>query len=262
MAEHLNNPEQTVNKFHLYWQIPYPEPVEAACWGAISIYLSRIIRETRPDSEIRRLRILDMDCGNGRRASAAQAYGTCHGATADMAAIEAARRRYPNLQFFEGAAADVARRSDFMPYDVALISNIIEKEPTENRIPAIEQICALVRPGGHVILKLPRGELFDKYKSKYGVADAQYPWPRRNELKKAFAKYNFRCVATERVPVSETPITFFEKTLQRRWLKRMVANAPALAPPVRMLRSLYGLFDIIVFRNCGTENGKDELIYL
>lgn len=251
-----------LNRFHLYWQTPYPEPVEAACWGVVSMYLSRILRETRLDSEIRRLRILDTDCGNGRRAQSAQAYGTCHGATTDSACLEAARRRYPGIQFFEGTAADVVRRSDFIPYDIVLISNVIEKEPPENRSRSIEQICALVRPGGHIILTSPRGELFNKYKNKYGTAAATHRWPSRIELTKGFAEYNFQCVAAERVTVSETPLTFLEKTLQRRWLKRLAANVPQLAPPVRMLRALYGLFDVIIFRDCNTKNEKDGLIYL
>jgi 2-polyprenyl-3-methyl-5-hydroxy-6-metoxy-1,4-benzoquinol methylase len=104
-------------------------------------------------------RILDAGCGRGWLTRLASMFGDAEGCEPVPEAVAIARQHFANLQFHALTPGQLRLQPDFAPFDVVISSEVIEHIPTDLQPEFLQDLHGCVRPGGHLILTTPRGEL-------------------------------------------------------------------------------------------------------
>lgn len=191
-----------------YWSTPFPNPDEAARWGKICLFLSRITHVTGQDVS-QGLRILDVGCGRGWLTNLAGIYGYCEGIDPVEEVVMAARRLFPGKAFFVGAMSDMLKRLEFEPYDVVIASEVIEHVQEKDCF--IGQLRRCIRRGGHIILSTPRGECFRQWKHLgYGPQPIE-EWIAEKELERLCVRQGLIRRGHERVYLDLPKMSFLHR---------------------------------------------------
>jgi SAM-dependent methyltransferase len=178
------------------YSTPYPNPDEASRWAKLCGFLSRIPNPEKHGAG-QSLRILDVGCGRGWLTYSAHVWGQCDGVDPSPGAIEQARKYFPHLRFYTGTAANVVDSLGFRPYDVALVSEVIEHVADKDSF--VIELKRCLRPQGHVLLTTPRGILLRKYLRGYGSARQPVEaWISEGKLRGLFEHHGFTSVAHDR----------------------------------------------------------------
>ncbi|MBA5868777.1 MAG: glycosyltransferase [Nitrospira sp. CR2.1] len=203
------------------WSTPEPNPDEAARWSKIASFLEYVLRQTRREEPNRTLRILDVGCGRGWLTNLATAYGTCEGIEPVAGVVEHARRMFPHIRFEAGTPESVLQRPDFVPYDVALCSEVIEHVPHAQKPAFVNQLARLLTPDGHLILTTPRGDVWEDWRR---IAPPNQPvedWVTEAQLGELLTKGGFQHLGLERIPIEVPSLRYIpsatahdERTLQ------------------------------------------------
>jgi GT2 family glycosyltransferase/glycosyltransferase involved in cell wall biosynthesis/SAM-dependent methyltransferase len=183
------------------WSTPHPNHDESSRWTKIAAFLEYILRHVRQKEPNRQLRILDVGCGRGWLTNLAAGYGTCEGIEPVAGVIDWARKLFPHLRFEVGTAETVLRRSDFVPYDIVLTSEVIEHVPHGQKETFLAQLAQLLTPDGYLILTTPRGEMWEQWKT---IAPPNQPvedWVTEDQLRALFQSQGFMELGLERIHV-------------------------------------------------------------
>lgn len=109
--------------------------------------------------DIRGMRVLDIGCGSGRILKGFDDAGAsvALGVDLDSEAVEVARRAGLNVEL--GDVADLGDRlAKSAPFDVVIMTHIIEHLPRDSVSAMLMTIRNLLRPGGCVLISTPNGQ--------------------------------------------------------------------------------------------------------
>jgi GT2 family glycosyltransferase/SAM-dependent methyltransferase/thioredoxin-like negative regulator of GroEL len=206
------SPADHTDKFyeHLFidtphWSTPHPNPDEAARWSKIAGFLE-MIRRAEGNAP---LRIAEIGCGRGWLTNLVSTYyGSCEGVEPVAGVIERARQLFPALRFTVGTAATLLEQPDFKPYDVVISSEVIEHVPHGEQAEFVRSLRALLKPGGHVVLTTPRGDVWEQWRR---IAPPNQPvedWLTEEQLRALWEGEGLQCVGLERVSVEVPTLRF------------------------------------------------------
>jgi SAM-dependent methyltransferase len=122
-----------------------------SCWGMerTGVILTELARQ-RIDSP----NILDLGCGTGWLSNILSNYGAVTGIELSVEAIEAAKERFPQVNFVSGDffAVDFDDKFDFV-----IASEVLEH--FEDQESLIDKIATVLKPGGMLVITTPNGLL-------------------------------------------------------------------------------------------------------
>ncbi|CUQ67235.1 glycosyltransferase [Candidatus Nitrospira inopinata] len=172
-----------------------------ARWVEVATFLEQILREIRRNDPNRPLRILDVGCGSGWLTDRVSMYGSCEGVDPDPLAIADARRQFPHLRFEACEAGRLPPSLKTASYDIVLCSRMLEGIRQEMRDAICKQLTRLLKPNGHLILTMRRGEIWEQW-SKAGLPSNQAEtWMTEAQVSELVAAHGFRPIQVERLYV-------------------------------------------------------------
>lgn len=138
--------------------------------------ISRVLKLELKRTEGRKLTILDFGCGGGWLSKRLSEFGTVTGLDLADKAIEAAKTRYPGIEFICLNASSTETTAFLQrKFDVIVSSEVIEHVTDKQNY--IDNMLSLLSPGGLVILTTPNGQFKDAWfvpervKSKQPIED-------------------------------------------------------------------------------------------
>jgi SAM-dependent methyltransferase len=110
--------------------------------------------------------VIDVGCGTGANAAAFAHHYRCVGIDVSQEAIEAAKKRFPGVEFICGAAPDalgeLAGRADLF-----MVSDVIEHIADE--VGFVSDLVAAMRPGAFLLVTVPADpELWSQHDESFG----------------------------------------------------------------------------------------------
>lgn len=137
------------------------------------------------------LEVCDLGCGTGWLANMLRILGNVTGVELSDAGVEAAKVRYPGIDF---TAADLLTWRPDKTFDVVVSSEVIE-HLTEKKA-FVETIDTILRPGGWVVLTTPNRDVKAPWDASNQSGQILEDWINSNELQALFAKYEIVCHKT------------------------------------------------------------------
>ncbi|MBI3536261.1 MAG: methyltransferase domain-containing protein [Chloroflexi bacterium] len=174
----------------------YPTRNECTRLGKICEYLSEIAWRRGNPAELE-ARILDLGCGRGWLTPLLAVYGASEGIDPIAAVIEQARRHHPATKFRVGTAHDVLRDPAFRPYDVVIVSEVIEHVPYAQQDYFMQEIRALIAPNGFAIITTPRREWIAEWQRAGLIWQPVEDWLTDSELQTLFTRNGFTLIREE-----------------------------------------------------------------
>lgn len=198
------------------YSTPYPNVEESRRWAKIGEFLSRITAGAESFSGDR-LRILDVGCGRGWMTKLASIFGQCEGIDPVAGVVDYAKRLFPDLTLRSGTVDDLIGSPGFSPYDVILCSEVLEHVQDQDAFVASLHDC--LRPGGHLIVTTPRGELFAKYHASGYDEQPVEAWITERDLEALFFRHGFRAIHRDRVYDDLPKLSFLHRLATSRKLE-------------------------------------------
>jgi len=198
------------------YSTPYPNLEESRRWARMGEILSGIAARN-PRAAQEGLRILDVGCGRGWMTRLASVYGRCDGIDPVGGVIDYARSLFPEQTFIHGTLDELVRSPEFAPYDAILCSEVLEHVVDKDAFAALLHRCT--RPGGHVILTTPRGELYARYRSSGYDEQPVEAWITERQLEALFARHGFRRALHDRVHDDLPKLSFLHRVAASRSLE-------------------------------------------
>lgn len=188
-----------------HWSTPHPNPDEAARWSKIAGFLE-LIRRSNNNAP---LRVAEIGCGRGWLTNLISTYyGSCEGVEPVAGVVARARELFPSLRFSAGTAETLLNRPDFVPYDVVISSEVIEHVPRDEQGAFLRSLFKLLKPGGHLVLSTPRGDVWEEWKK---IAPPNQPiedWLSEDQLGSLCEAAGFQPFGLERVHVEVPTLRF------------------------------------------------------
>jgi len=116
----------------------------------------QFIRKYTPGVE---LALLELGCGKGFLTEAISKFGQATGIDFAAKTIEQNKQRSPHLEFVWGDITDPLLPQHLIQYDVVVSSEVIEHIEIAKRAQFLQNVDALLRPGGVVILTTPNKDV-------------------------------------------------------------------------------------------------------
>ena len=159
--------------------------------------LAPSINEDRP------LRILDFGCGTGWLGASLTDLGDVTGIDLAPAAVEHARREFPDVQFIAGGFSDAPPTG---PFDLIISSEVIAH--VADHAEYIQRVAELLRPGGIFLLMTQNGFVWRR-SSELEPASAGMirHWPRLRDLRKMLAASGFSEISVRLCSRRETAVS-------------------------------------------------------
>lgn len=205
------------------WSAREPNCDEAARWSAIERLLQTL---PQPAGNI-----VDVGCGRGWLTALAAKYGHVRGIEPVTEVARHASRLFPGLHFDSTPLHSLPSEPGFVPFDVVLCSEVIEHVPYREQPDFIQQIRAVLRPGGWVILTTPRREMFDRWRwlrnwlpaRLRAEPDQPVEDPlTEHEVRALLSKSGFRIEAHSRAYVRFRALSPANAILGIRWLESLL----------------------------------------
>jgi len=188
-----------------HWSTPHPNADEAARWSKIAGFLE-MIRRAGGNTP---LRVAEIGCGRGWLTHLVSTYyGTCEGVEPVAGVVDRARELFPSLRFTAGTAQTLLDRPDFTPYDVVISSEVIEHVPRGEQGAFLRRLRELVKPGGHILLTTPRGDVWEQWRQ---IAPPNQPiedWLTERQLQSLWEAEGMEYLGLERVYVEVPTLRF------------------------------------------------------
>lgn len=187
--------------------------------------LSRLTEILRQLSVVRSLRpreileVCDLGCGTGWLANQLRIMGNVTGVELSPQAVEAAKRRFPGVEFI---ASDITTWRPEKSFDIVISSEVLEHLVEKNAF--VATIDHVLRPGGWLVLTTPNGLVKRSWdKGGGGVEQIVEDWVTPKDLRLLFRHY--------RLLHQSTFFVDFAYVDKFRWL-----SAPKLLRVLRGLR--------------------------
>src|ERR1044071_6564912 len=133
------------------------------------------LRRTSPGT----LRICDFGCGRGWLAGEMTKFGNVVGVDLSREGVELARKAWSNVRFEVG---DVTTWRPGYEFDLVVSSEVLEH--IVNKRSFVETACAILRPGGFVILTTPNKRMQNRFHQTHQIIEN---WTTTRQLKSLFS---------------------------------------------------------------------------
>jgi len=145
----------------------------AAVLDGLSDHLNEL-RRTSPGT----LRICDFGCGRGWLAGEMTKFGNVVGVDLSPEGVELAQKAWPNVRFEVG---DVTKWRPGYEFDLVVSSEVLEHIVDKRSF--VETVCAILRPGGYVILTTPNKRMQHRFHQTHQIIE---DWTTTHQLKNLF----------------------------------------------------------------------------
>jgi 2-polyprenyl-3-methyl-5-hydroxy-6-metoxy-1,4-benzoquinol methylase len=134
-----------------------------------------------------RLRILDFGCGTGWLGASLTDLGDVTGIDLAPAAVEHAKREFPDVRFMAGSFSEVPLAG---PFDLVISSEVIAH--VADQAGYIERVAELLRPGGMFLLMSQNGFVWRRWRQLRPTSEGMIrDWPRLRDLRAMLAASGF-----------------------------------------------------------------------
>src|ERR1044071_1173388 len=124
-------------------------------------------------------RICDFGCGRGWLAGEMTKFGNVVGVDLSPEGVELAQKAWPNVRFEVG---DVTKWRPSYQFDLVVSSEVLEHIVDKRSF--VETVCAILRPGGYVILTTPNKRMQNRFHQTHQIIE---DWPTTRQLKDLFS---------------------------------------------------------------------------
>ena len=154
--------------------------------------ISEIIRLLdKVQKKIKKPKILDLGCGDGRCCAIWNEIGDTTGVDLSVSAMEIAKKRYPHISFLNGNAVNTNFEDE--SFDVIITQEVIEHIEVQEDF--VAECFRLLRKNGFMILTTPNKYYFDRVKggnySNQPIEQILTPTELKNLLKEKFKIHEF-----------------------------------------------------------------------
>ncbi len=175
------------------WNKSEPNEEELLRWNIIQSY----VREFHKDSN---LKILDLGCGRGWLTNLLSQFGVIIGIEPVLKVVNHAKRLFPNIDFRSGTSADLLE--EYLNYfDLIVSSEVIEHIADLHKSQFVNDINALLKEDGFVIITTPRKDVQEEWSSYLPAEQPIEDWMFESELEKLFTNNGFKSLKINRIPV-------------------------------------------------------------
>lgn len=182
--------------------------------------------------------VIDVGCGTGANAAAFAHNYRCVGIDVSEEAIEAAKKRFPRVEFICGAAPDALGELAGQA-DLFVVSDVIEH--IEDEVAFVSDLVAAMKPGGFLLITVPADpELWTQHDESFGHFRRYLPdtlrevWSGLPVTEVAVAAFNTRLYGAIKA------VRFLNRKLGRTSGAAGTDFAIPLAPLNRALTSVLG----------------------
>lgn len=205
------------------WSEARPNEDESARWQAMEPLVARAL------AGVERPRILDLGCGRGWLTDLLARHGEVTGADPVAAAIEAARRLFPERDFRTGGSAEMVAGGAAGGFDLVVSSEVIEHVPDAAKPGFLADAATLLAPSGHLLLTTPRGELYRAWRRGASRTQPVEEWIGERQLDALARAAGFALVARRRAYRNRRPLNWqawlLKWVLRRRGVRRLPLGA-------------------------------------
>jgi len=170
-------------------------------------------------------RILDLGCGRGWLTFKLSALGEVTGIDPLDASVEKARQLCPRLRFRRATADDLLGEGWGERFDLVVSSEVIEHVPDAAKPRFLSAAYGLLRPGGHLVLTTPRGELWGGWSARASRTQPVEAWIREQALSRLAQRAGFLVVSRDRAFDPRPPVSWqgfvLHRILNRKGLRRL-----------------------------------------
>lgn len=177
------------------WSKPDPNNDEKLRWNVVKTFVETGIQSIDKSNPID---ILDLGCGRGWMTNLLSAYGNVTGIEPVKPVIEYAKKLFPHIEFMAGTSKTILETKKDS-YDFVISSEVIEHVPTEEKDEFIQEIAALLKKNGFLILTTPRQEVQLEWNKHTATDQPIEEWISESELETLLANNQFKAVQLERV---------------------------------------------------------------
>lgn len=242
-AENSNEPYLEESKYYSSlwnserWGRSDLNPDETARWDAI--------RRLLPEKE--RQRILDVGCGRGWLTNELAKFGDCLGIDPVEAGIARANELYPHISFAAKSTTDLLREIGPESYDVIVSSEVIEHIPYAGQQLFLNDIHALCKRGGTLIITTPRKEMWNSFHRYHKASQPIEDWLTENQLLQLGTSAGFKTCILDRIFLPGLPLGGI---LAKLLTGNLTVKYPTVLrmPLIERLTHIYSIYQIAAFK--------------
>ncbi|HSZ85608.1 MAG TPA: methyltransferase domain-containing protein [Puia sp.] len=184
------------------WNTSAPNYDENLRWATIEKFLFFIKGYNSANSlHDKKNNILDVGCGRGWLSNLLMLYGNVIGIEPVKSVVEYGKNLFPSLDLRVGVPQDLLNKYT-SHFDIIVCSEVIEHIPDEQKLSFLNNLKALLKPNGFLILTTPRKDAETEWK-KYGdTAQPIEDWPFEETIAKLFSEIGFQKLLLKRLPMS------------------------------------------------------------
>ena len=177
------------------WSKPEPNHDEKLRWNVIKGFVETGIQSIDKSNPID---LLDLGCGRGWLTNLLSAYGNVTGIEPVKAVVHHAQKMFPHITFIPGTSKTILETHK-NSYDFVISSEVIEHVPTDEKDAFIQEIAALLKKNGFLILTTPRKEAQVEWNQHTATDQPIEEWISEAELEALLVNNHFKELQLERV---------------------------------------------------------------
>jgi 2-polyprenyl-3-methyl-5-hydroxy-6-metoxy-1,4-benzoquinol methylase len=191
------------------WNTAAPNYDENLRWFTIEKFLFFIEGYNSANSlHDKKNNILDVGCGRGWLSNLLTQYGNVIGIEPVKSVVEYGKNLFPDLDLRVGVPQDLINKYT-SHFDVIVCSEVIEHIQDEQKLSFLNNLKALLKPNGFLILTTPRKDAETEWK-KYGDPDQPIEdWLFEETIAKLFSQTGFQKLLLKRLsmsPIKKAPL--------------------------------------------------------
>lgn len=196
------------------WSGQIPNQDEMDRYQAIKTLVDRI---ALPKDKTK-AKILDVGCGRGWLTHLLASEGEVLGIDLLPASVQHAQRLFPQLIFRAVSTADLIQEMATPAFDLVVCSEVIEHIPATEKQRFLSDLYQLIKPGGHLILTTPRGDLWRRWHQSYGKGQPIEAWHTEQQLAALCQSVGFVTLARTHAHHTQQPLNW------QGWVRKYVLN--------------------------------------
>lgn len=169
------------------WNKPNPNEEEILRWNIIEKFIHNIIDKNKNE----KLVILDLGCGRGWLSNLLSGYGEVKGVEPIKPVVEYAKQLFSNLDISCGTSKTLLKQGFKEKFDLVVASEVIEHIKDNFKKEFVQDIRALLKPGGYTIITTPRKESETEWKKHINPNQPIENWITESILEDLFVKEGF-----------------------------------------------------------------------